>query len=579
MKSKYDVMMMAGSRINGLDQFGSEAEKSHYERDLESLIAELGNDLVMVHHNLGFLTVDLTEAQAQIYAKDARIYSIIKTPETVPRVATSYDVSVEQNWALRLLSNTGLDPYKIICGFELDMTTQTYGSNPSFSVGHEIRLTSTINKLTANGQAYDMETVVPRLLASVCWLSNLESPFYVGGTFYACFDLTSNMLMFLDRSDVLGTVALYSVDVQLYDDPIILAGTQGVAVVGFSNLKPLPRIEWTYRCVATGAGVDLIVSDSQLNYSQSEFGGRARIAYNPYADTYQTAYGDPFTQTQLLDTHGTEVASAAAGLTCGVAKEANILGVTTLDLPLDDRPREAREIEALAWILDYVMHKIRPVVVNISWGTASVYAPYDSAVAAIVAEGGIVCIASGNDNSCVLNSPYAEGALFVAASDRDATPTDFSHYGSRIDLYAPGKNVRLVDNYGMHQWANGTSFAAPYVAGLCALWLSLYPDSTSAETKTVVLAAARSSITNNKLDTTDVLAGNPAYGYTLRSTMSTPPVDPKKIYVVTPFFVDFSGEYMYGETLEFTASTLTSVTVSAGRAEAKDVAVLTRLVP
>ena len=103
--------------------------------------------------------------------------------------------------------------------------------------------------------------------------------------------------------------------------------------------------------------------------------------------------------------------------------------------------------------------------------------------------------ASGNGSSLTTVSYPAAcpGVIAVGASAADDTRAAFSNAGERLDLVAPGVGIfstlwtsdTAYGLYGGH--GNGTSFAAPHVAGAVALIRSLRPDYGQAETRDLLL--------------------------------------------------------------------------------------------
>ncbi|MEU6183666.1 type VII secretion-associated serine protease mycosin [Streptomyces coeruleorubidus] len=72
-----------------------------------------------------------------------------------------------------------------------------------------------------------------------------------------------------------------------------------------------------------------------------------------------------------------------------------------------------------------------------------------------------------------------EGVLAVAASDRNNERAAFSQSGEFVDVAAPGVDMISTVPKGGHCSDNGTSFSAPYVAGLAALIKAKHPDWTA----------------------------------------------------------------------------------------------------
>ena len=80
-----------------------------------------------------------------------------------------------------------------------------------------------------------------------------------------------------------------------------------------------------------------------------------------------------------------------------------------------------------------------------------------------------------------------EEVIAVSAIDQNDTRADFSNYGTYVDFCAPGINIVSTGKDGKYYMANGTSFSAPFVAGLIALMLSDNPQLTTEEVKTKLL--------------------------------------------------------------------------------------------
>jgi subtilisin family serine protease len=228
----------------------------------------------------------------------------------------------------------------------------------------------------------------------------------------------------------------------------------------------------------SGAGQVIYVLDTGLSLSNpkvaAEFGGRASIFhdFNPGGNGTD-CHG-----------HGTEVSSVAAGSVHGVAKGATVRAVkVTSDCGFGSAITNLRY--AFEWL---AANGVRGQIVNLSMEVsngAGCIPRYeyelDNAIRATYNRGLIVVAGAGNDGCPVASFSIARlpEVFVVGASsntrfgfNQDARVSTSismtSRYGSNVAGFAPGQNVATLKNNGIPGTNTGTSFAAPYVAGLFA---------------------------------------------------------------------------------------------------------------
>jgi hypothetical protein len=160
----------------------------------------------------------------------------------------------------------------------------------------------------------------------------------------------------------------------------------------------------------------------------------------------------------------------------------------------------ARRRDAILYALDRIPEGKR-LVINLSWKTSGDVALIRDAVAMAVARGAVVVCSAGNWPERADQPHYPSdypSVLSVGGVGPDGRRADYSFFGSRVDVAAPGgsgaedpqQNLSSAAPGGGVQTDFGTSFAAPHVAGLAALVLSQDPTLTPPQVGERVTSAA-----------------------------------------------------------------------------------------
>ncbi|MGK5440923.1 S8 family serine peptidase [Micromonospora sp. URMC 105] len=252
----------------------------------------------------------------------------------------------------------------------------------------------------------------------------------------------------------------------------------------------------------TGAGVRVAVLDTGVDATHPDLA--ERIA--------ESAVFVPDEQLDDRIGHGTHVASTIAGT--GAASGGREKGVAP-----DARLAVGKVLSDAgfgldSWILAGMEWAVRDAdadIVNMSLGSSQPSDgtdPISQAVDTLSAEtGALFVVSAGNLGSpgSVTAPGAADAALTVGAVDADDHLAPFSSQGPRTsdeaikpELTAPGVGVlaarsRYAPGEGAYQSLDGTSMAAPHVAGAAALLAAKHPDWTGQQLKDALVSTTKAT--------------------------------------------------------------------------------------
>lgn len=145
---------------------------------------------------------------------------------------------------------------------------------------------------------------------------------------------------------------------------------------------------------------------------------------------------------------------------------------------------ESNVASGLTWAVD---QGARLVNMSLQFYTGS--AVFQQAVQYAHAQGALMVAATGNSGSTNIAAPARwNECMAVGATDNRDIRASFSNYGAETDVVAPGVSVWSLNPPSGYQFKNGTSMAAPHVAGLAALLWSYNPSLTRDEVRALIEA-------------------------------------------------------------------------------------------
>ena len=229
---------------------------------------------------------------------------------------------------------------------------------------------------------------------------------------------------------------------------------------------------------ATGKGITIAVIDTGINGTVPDLTGQV------VGGTDVSGVGAANGQQPLgpSESHGTQVAALAAGHgvgadgIIGTAPDARLLsisisfanGTVSSDQQVADGVKWAVENNADIIVLSLVMNR--------EWWSTQ----WDEAFLAAEEAGVLVVVAAGNKGSGTdsVGAPATiPGVLVVGGINRARSVSSFaSTPGSTISVVAPGERLPGATASGGRVWWNGTSGAAPIVAGIAALVMQAHPE-------------------------------------------------------------------------------------------------------
>ncbi len=272
------------------------------------------------------------------------------------------------------------------------------------------------------------------------------------------------------------------------------------------------RADQTWRSLnVTGEGVVVASIDSGVDWNHPALQARYRgFAGGPVADHLHNWYdatdegaiypSDPFG-------HGTHVMGIMVGQDgVGVAPGAHWMAVKGLS---------SEGVGKYSWLhsaFQFILApggdpSYMPNILNNSWGSINGYdQEFKEDLAALRAAGVFVVFSNGNRGSQTgsVSSPASNpNVIGVGASDSDDDVAYFSSRGPspltkepKPTIVAPGVQITSTFPGGGYKLLNGTSMAAPHVAGVAALMLSANPTLDIVQTLYTITSTAAALTTD-----------------------------------------------------------------------------------
>lgn len=289
-------------------------------------------------------------------------------------------------------------------------------------------------------------------------------------------------------------------------DGIVYAGPNYIVNLKYDSFVPNDTLydeQWNLTKIQAPNAWDITVGTNSVRVGVIDSGIASHSDLND-----NVIGGKDFVNNNTITTddtygHGTRVSGiigAVGNNTYGISGVAHNVSIVPLQV------YNGTSVDQLISAITYAIEKDIPIInysMSFEDDDEDVYNGLNQAIANY--QGLFVC-AAGNDGENIddsnkLNSKYRyfsfPNVIVVAGTDKDDklfsaydanNKLHKSNFGvSTVHLAAPGISVQTTSNTGGFVEANGTSMAAPHVAGVAALILSLRPNLTAAEVKALIL--------------------------------------------------------------------------------------------
>lgn len=246
---------------------------------------------------------------------------------------------------------------------------------------------------------------------------------------------------------------------------------------------------WSY---ATGKGSKIAIVDNGMRQNHEDLTENVYMGYD--ATTGTSPYSDYSYDSTKVDYggHGAHCAGIAA------APQNNSYGISGVApdaylMPVSVKFGETTTTEKLADGINWAW-KNGADVISCSWGGGLPNELINEAIDSAIVKGrngkGCIMIKSAGNNGGTITYPgtYRDEILVVGAINQNGRKADFSCYGPKLDVMAPGVGIFSTLSYGSgaYGYKDGTSMAAPHVAGLAALIIERNPNLTGQQVRNII---------------------------------------------------------------------------------------------
>jgi subtilisin family serine protease len=271
---------------------------------------------------------------------------------------------------------------------------------------------------------------------------------------------------------------------------------------GPSNWKwHLDRIqaEMAWDITKGSSDINIAIVDNAVWADHPDLAGKIvaerDVVYNTNNSNPPTS-GDPYAWSH--GTHCAGLAAASTDNTIGVASIGYNVSIIAVKAATNSNPENiSGAYSGIQWAANNGAD-----VISMSWGGGGYSASNQNLINTIHNMGIVLIGAAGNENVSTPHYPSSyNNVISIASTDGNDVKSDFSNYGTTIDLCAPGgsnaggpggllSTTFSTGTYGNYDLMQGTSMATPVASGMAGLILSVNPELTPVEVENIMKSTA-----------------------------------------------------------------------------------------
>lgn len=276
--------------------------------------------------------------------------------------------------------------------------------------------------------------------------------------------------------------------------------------------------EWAWSNNLVGKDVIVGVIDSGADHSHAQLSGQLYTNSrevidgidnddNGYVDDVSGWDFVHWSRTITGDTlHGTHVsgivlADPLMGPMKGVAPKAKLLSLKFID---GNSGFLSDAIFAIDYAVGIAKRENKPLVINASWGGSDCSLALRTKMDEFNERQVLFAVAAGNGDSRgngfdISKTPTYPASfalaseVVVAAHTARNFMTQFSNFGIKVNLSAPGLDIYSLAPDGKYARLSGTSMATPFVSGAAAVLWASHPGASTAQIKKAILDGVESA--------------------------------------------------------------------------------------